>query len=174
MKIAIVSDSHGHTANVGRLAARLVRAGIRQAVHLGDDYDDAAALLAAGLDVTRVPGVYSEYYQDPAVPNRMIAEFGGLRLLLTHAPTTHENDRPEDGDPVEIAAREKPDLVLFGHTHLPVVEKRDGVLWVNPGHLKPEDKKGAPPTYAVIDTDFSPPGIRILTLEDDSAFLLHP
>jgi putative phosphoesterase len=171
MKFAVISDSHGHTDNVGRLAARLTRAGISLAVHLGDDYDDAAALLAAGLDVRRVPGVFSPYYQDPHISNRLLADLGGLKVLLTHADTPHKNDRPEDEDPAALAAREKPDLVLFGHSHLPVIEEREGILWVNPGHLKPEDKKGSPPSYALIDTDANPPAIRILTLEEEQILL---
>jgi putative phosphoesterase len=174
MKLAVVSDSHGHTENVGRLAARLNKLGVRTALHLGDDYDDAASLLAAGLDLKRVPGVFSDYYRDPDTPNRLSLEMGGLRMLLTHAPEPHDNDLPEDGDPAEIASRDKPDLVLYGHTHLPAVEDRGGVLWVNPGHLKPEDKKGAPPTFAVIDAAADPPAISILRLEDGTVYLAHP
>ena len=171
MKFAVISDSHGHVENVARLAGRLLRSGISLAIHLGDDFDDAEALLAGGMEVIRVPGVYSDHYRDPAVPNRILTDLGGLKLLLTHADAPHKNDGPEDGDPAEIATREKPDMVLFGHSHLPVVEKRAGVLWVNPGHLKPEDKKGAPPSYAVIDTDTRPAGVSILALEDDRLIL---
>ena len=171
MRFAVMSDSHGQTDNVGRLAARLTRAGIRQAVHLGDDYDDASALLAAGLEVLRVPGVFSEYYQNPDIPNRLLTELGGLKVLLTHADSPHKNDRPEDREPSEMAAQERPDLVLFGHSHLPAIEDREGILWVNPGHLKSEDKKGSPPSYAVIDTDSRPFKVRILALEDEGVLL---
>ena len=171
MKFAVMSDSHGHTDNVSRLAARLIQSGIRTAIHLGDDYDDAEALREAGLELIRVPGVFSPYYQDPAIPNRIITELGGLKIMLTHADAPHENDRPEDRDPSGLAADEKPDLVFFGHSHRPALEDREGILWVNPGHLKPEDKKGAPPSYAVIDTDMTPPQVQILALEDDRALL---
>jgi len=171
MKIAVISDSHGYMDNVARLADRLVKAGISRAVHLGDDYDDAEPLLQAGLKVLRVPGVFSPYYKDPAIPNRILTELGGIKLLLTHAEAPHQNDLPDDEDPAVIAAREKPDLVLFGHSHLPVIEKRGGVPWVNPGHLKPEDQKGAPPTYAVIDTSARPIKIKILSFEDDRGVL---
>ncbi|MBW1710339.1 MAG: YfcE family phosphodiesterase [Deltaproteobacteria bacterium] len=171
MKIAVISDSHGETENVRLLADRLSPIGIKHIVHLGDDYDDADVLTEAGYEVLRVPGVFSGYYQDPGVPNRLLAEFGGLRVLLTHAGTPHKNDRPEDKDPAELAREEKPDMVLFGHSHLPAIEERDDILWVNPGHLKSEDKKGAPPSYALIDTEPSPVKIQILSLEDDRVIL---
>lgn len=171
MRFAVVSDSHGHTDNVGRLAARLSAAGIRQAVHLGDDYEDAAALLAAGLEVQRVPGVFSAYYQDPGIPNRLLITLGGLKVLLTHADAPHKNDQPQDEDPAELARREKPDLVLFGHSHLPALEEKDGIVWLNPGHLKPEDKKGAPPSYAVVETEARPFTVQILAFEDDRVLM---
>jgi len=171
MKFAVMSDSHGHIENVERLAVRLVKAGVRHAVHLGDDYDDASPLITAGLEVLRVPGVYSERYQDPNIPNRLLTKLGGLKILLTHTDSPHKNDGPEDEDPAQTAAREKPDLVLFGHTHLPVIEKRQGVLWVNPGHLKPEDKKGALPSYALVDTSSQPFKVWILAFEDDGALM---
>lgn len=167
MKFAVVSDSHGHLDQVVRLAERLITADIRHVIHLGDDYDDAVPLIQAGLEVRRVPGVFSPYYQDPSVANRQFVEWGGLKLLLTHSEAPHDLDRPEDEDPAELARRERPDLVLFGHTHIPTIEERDGRLWINPGHLKPEDKKGAPPSCAAVDTGSRPPRITILGLEDN-------
>ncbi|MEW5721999.1 MAG: YfcE family phosphodiesterase [Thermodesulfobacteriota bacterium] len=171
MRFAVISDSHGHTDNVGRLAARLSRTGIRQAVHLGDEYEDAAPLLAVGLEVLRVPGVFAAQYQDPEIPNRIVTDLGGIKVMLTHADAPDKHDRPDDHPPAEMAAAERPDLVLFGHSHLPAIEVRDGILWVNPGHLKPEDKKGAPPSYAVVDTDARPFKVRILAFEDERVLL---
>ncbi len=167
MLFAVISDSHRETNNIRRLCERLSAAGVKWVFHLGDDYDDANVLHEAGFEVKQVPGVFSDYYRNPAVPNRILTEIGGLKILLTHTDTPHKNDRPEDGDPVERAKEEKPDIVFFGHTHLPVIEEREGILWVNPGHLKTSDKKGAPPSYALIDTEHSPAQIQIRALDDD-------
>lgn len=151
MKIAVISDTHGYTDNASMLAGRLLREGVTQAFHLGDDYDDADVLIEAGLHVKRVPGVYSPYYKDPDIPNRILLDIHGIRILLTHAPEPHENDQPADAAPSDIAAAENAGIVLFGHTHLPCIEKRGDIVWINPGHLKPEDKKGAQPSYAILD-----------------------
>ena len=173
MQFAVVSDSHGHTDNVAALAERLKAAGIRQAIHLGDDYDDAAALLDAGLEVLRVPGVFSDYYRDPNVPNRLVVTIGGLKILMTHADSPHKNDLETDEAPMDLARREQPDLVLFGHSHLPAIEDREGIIWLNPGHLKPEDKKGSPPTYAVVDTEGDAFSIKILNFETGETVLVR-
>jgi len=168
MKLGVVSDSHGHTENVRALADCLLEKGVRRVFHLGDD---AEVLLAAGLTVDRVPGVFSGYYQNPEVPNRLLVTAGGCRILLTHSEKPHPNDLPGDLAPETLAERERPDLVFFGHSHQPVIEDRDGIAWVNPGHLKPEDKKGAPPSYAVINTETRPVRIQILALEDDRVLM---
>ena len=171
MQFAVISDSHGFTDNVENLGRRLIASGMKLAVHLGDNWEDAQALEALGLEIIRVPGVFHEVYQDESVPNRLLTELGGLKILLTHSRRPHEKDLPGDGDPAEIARREKPDLVLFGHSHLPEISDEDGVLWVNPGHLKPEDKKGSPPSYALIDTGTGPAKVRILAFDDDRVLM---
>lgn len=171
MKFAVISDSHGFVDRVGLLAQRIRAMGIDTAVHLGDDYDDATVLKDAGLNLHRVPGVYSDYYLNPDIVNRPVIEIGGLKVMLTHSDSVHKNDLPEDGDPAEKALEEKPDLVLYGHTHLPAIEEKQGRLWVNPGHLKPEDKKGAPPSYAIVYTDSKPFKVMIYNFDNDQVLM---
>jgi putative phosphoesterase len=171
MKFLVVSDSHGCLDNLKYLAAKLKREGITHAFHLGDDYDDALALIDSGMDVFRVPGVFSPYYKDTTVPNRLVVELDGKKFMLTHTQKPHENDLDEDADPTDMAQAEHPEIVFYGHTHLPAVEHRDGVTWVNPGHLKVEDKKGSPASYALVDTDADPVKVQILALEDDRVLM---
>ena len=42
----------------------------------------------------------------------------------------------------------------------------DGILFVNPGHLKKEDKKGFPPTFAILDIEDRKVTVRILDLKN--------
>jgi len=44
------------------------------------------------------------------------------------------------------------DVVVFGHTHEPAIEERDGVLWVNPGSCGPR-RFDLPITVARLDAD---------------------
>ena len=171
MKFLVVSDTHGCLDNLKYLAAKLKRNGITHAVHLGDDYADALVLIDAGMEVFRVPGVFSPFYKDPSIHNRLLVELGGKSFILTHTQKPHENDLEGDLDPNDIAQSEKPDMVLYGHTHLPAIEQRDGVTWMNPGHLKVEDKKGSPASYALVDTDTDPVKVQILALEDDRVLM---
>lgn len=171
MKFLVVSDTHGCLDNLKYLAAKLKRNGITHALHLGDDYNDALILIDSGLNVYRVPGVFSPYYKDPAVHNRLLVELGGKTFILTHTQKPHDNDLESDLDPNEMAQSEKPAMVFYGHTHLPAIEHRDGVTWVNPGHLKTEDKKGSPASYALVDTESDPVKVQIIALDDDRVLM---
>jgi predicted phosphodiesterase len=41
--------------------------------------------------------------------------------------------------------------VLYGHSHIPEISQHQGILFVNPGHLKDSDKKGYSASYAVLE-----------------------
>jgi putative phosphoesterase len=127
MKIGVVSDSHGHIENLRRAAQDMHEAGAEVIVHLGDDYDDVKALSdQEGTAVVHVPGVFSTYYQDTGIPNRVIEEWEGVRVLLTHTPEAHKHDLPTDLDPAAVVAREEVRVVLFGHSHIPEVREKGG------------------------------------------------
>lgn len=151
MKVGVVSDSHGNLPYLRKAAQGLKREGVDVIIHLGDDYDDARLLSEYCPKVIRVPGVFSSYYQDPRIPNRLIQKFGSLKALLSHTSTSHPNDLPQDLKPEKLIADKEVDAIFYGHTHIPTLEIKEGILWVNPGHLKGQDKKGYPPSFAVVD-----------------------
>jgi uncharacterized protein len=157
MIVGVVSDTHGNREGMLLLADRLKSLGIQTLLHLGDDYRDLAILTQSGLEVLGVPGVYCPEYRDPKIPNRWIVELGGLRFLLTHTECRHKFDGPGDPDP-EMACYEV-DAVLFGHTHTPMLEERQGVAWINPGHLRERTDRGHPPTFALLH--ISPPELKV-------------
>ena len=165
MRIGAVSDSHNHLDNLCLAVRKLIEEEkVETIIHLGDDYDDAQAIESPGIKLLKIPGVFSHYYQDPRIPNRLIKEFFPWKLLLTHAPTTHENDLPTDRDPEDIIAEEKINIVLHGHTHIPRIEEKDNVLWLNPGHLKAKDGRGYPPSYALVALEENQLKVRIIDL----------
>jgi putative phosphoesterase len=175
MKIGVVSDSHGQRENLRRAVKDMHEAGVEVIVHLGDDYDDVKSLSDhEGTAIIHVPGVFSTYYQDPGIPNRIIEEWEGVRVLLTHTPEIHKNDLPTDLDPEAVAARGEVHLILCGHSHIPEVKVKGGVIWVNPGHLKDDDKKGYPPTYALMEITGSEIRVRILDLFSGQELFAYP
>jgi len=154
MKIGIMSDSHGNIEYVRQAAEHMMEAEVGYIVHLGDDYYDARILDILPVNVVKVPGVYDAVYKDASVPNRLVKDIAGLKVLITHTKDSHRNDLPYDKMPEEYMASRKVDIVLFGHSHVFSVKLEDGILMVNPGHLKTEDKKGEA-TFALLDINKS-------------------
>ena len=175
MKIGVVSDSHGHVENLRQAVKDMHEAGVEVIVHLGDDYDDVKALSHQDeTSIIQVPGVFSTYYQDPRIPNRVIEEWEGVRVLLTHTPEAHKNDLPTDLDPAAVVARGEVRMVLSGHSHIPEVKEEGEVVWVNPGHVKDDDKKGYPPTYALLEITGTEIRVRIVDLYAGQALFVYP
>ncbi len=150
MKIGIMSDSHGNIEHVRQAAEYMMEAEVEYIIHLGDDYYDARMLDILPVNVIKVPGVYEAVYQDASVPNRLVEEITGLRILITHTKDSHRNDLPGDKMPEEFIASRKVDIVLFGHSHSFYAKLEGGILMVNPGHLGIDDKKGEA-TFALLD-----------------------
>jgi len=166
MRMGVVSDSHKNLDNLKSATGKLIEEKVQAIIHLGDDYDDAKVLEEFPVEVVKIPGVFSTYYQDPQIPNRLVSEFGGVKTLLTHAPTSHKNDPSGELSPKELIDRERIKVILYGHTHTPEIKEKNGVLWVNPGHLQKEDKKGFSPSFAVVDFDKDKVTARILDLRE--------
>lgn len=152
MKIAVLSDTHGNIEYLTELAEYLIKNGICILIFLGDECEDIEHIKHLFNEVIWVPGVYCQHYRDKNIPHRIIKDFNGVRFLITHTPTSHANDFPEDIKP-ENVTKEQVDVVLYGHTHIPNIETKSGIIWVNPGHLKKEDKKTPYQSFAIIDLD---------------------
>jgi hypothetical protein len=158
-----VSDTHGNVEAIQDVTYHFLAARVDQVLHLGDDYLDILFFEAANLKVLAVPGLYCPEYRDPAIANRRIENLEGVMILMTHSPDITKFDQPGDLDPEGILS--DVDIVLFGHTHVPGIQEKQGVYWINPGHLKAHDRRGYPHSYALMHLDPPRVDVRILALE---------
>ena len=72
-----------------------------------------------------------------SLPKQLVAEAGGARIGMVHVAG------PRLGREARLAARFPGcDAVVYGHTHVPQVERHDGVWILNPG--SPTDRRTAP------------------------------
>lgn len=169
MKIGVMGDSHGSVEYVRRAAEYMMEAGVECIVHLGDDYYDAYILDVLPVNVIKVPGVYDAAYQDISVPNRLVEDIAGLRVLATHTRNSHRNDLPQDRQPEEYIAGQEVDMVLFGHSHCFYSSLEGSTLMVNPGHLKAEDNIGEA-TFAMLDINSRNAEVQILNMKEEVRF----
>jgi uncharacterized protein len=163
-KIVIISDTHGRKANIEICLTHFKKINPDHVIHLGDNYDDAEPIIDAGYDVIRVPGLWTSYYQNPIIDNRIFWECEGWKLFLTHSRESHINDLLSDIKPEKIMANNKCDIFLFGHTHIPEITEKNNILFINPGHLKNNETKHVM-SFAVLNLTNTQANVQILDLD---------
>lgn len=139
----VISDSHGDVGAVYRALAAQPEA--EAVLHLGDGAADLTAVSSAfpQLAFYQVRG-NGDFASDAAgIPYAREECLGGKRFFLTHG---HLYGVKSDPLRVIYAARERgADVLLYGHTHLPLTDYEDGLHILNPGSLR------ASGTYGVVD-----------------------
>ena len=144
MKIGIAGDTHGHIKAIRQLLA--VVEPVDYWLHTGDYSQDARFLAAeSGLPMLTVAGNCDKKEGRGNVDEFLVLE--GQRIWLTHG------NRYMKGYQVEELAwwarKLEVDIVVFGHTHVPLVKWFGHILLVNPGSLAlPRSAEG--PTYVIL------------------------
>ena len=130
MKLLVLSDSHGAVDAMRLAVEREKPDGV---LFLGDCLRDAELLQesSASLKIETVPGNCDWGSLDE--PERLI-ELDGVRILMMHG---HTRGVKYDGTRAYYAAKEMgADVLLYGHTHQPLVDY-DGTLYImNPGSIR--------------------------------------
>ena len=147
MNILIVSDTHGQNRN---LELVLKKSGpLDLFIHLGDmegseDYIrticPCPAYMVAGNN---------DFFSD--LEKEMEVEIGRYRVLLTHGHYYYAS--MGTGELWKEAKARGLDVVMYGHIHRPVLEKKDGITILNPGSLSYPRQDGRKPSYILMELD---------------------
>ena len=151
MLIGVISDTHGLMRPEALAALR----GSDLIIHAGDvGSADIIEQLGAIAPTHAVRGNVDTQRWARALPDTLIVEAAGLRFYLLHV-------RAELAvDPVSAGYA----AVIFGHSHKPSIEMRNGVLWLNPGSAGPR-RFGLPVTIARIRVTAHKLDPEVLALE---------
>ena len=128
LRIFVLADTHNHLPeDLDALAE-----GADEIWHLGDVCAPSLVVRLGnvGPPVTLVRGNCDSNFEWPLVVD---LKRHGLRFRLVHIPPAQP---PEDVD-----------ILLHAHTHVPRNERRNGVLFLNPGCVT-RPNRGAPPSVA--------------------------
>jgi len=124
MRIGIISDTHGLLREEAVAALR----GVDHILHLGDVGDIAILRELEKLaPVTAIRGNVDTHGECSLLPETEVVEFAGHSLYLLHNLAELDLNPQAAG----FAA------VLYGHTHQPKIETKQGVLYFNPGSAGP-------------------------------------
>ena len=124
MVVGMISDTHG----LLRPEALEALKGVEHILHAGDVGNfDILDRLREIAPVTAIRGNVDTHGPCAELPATEAVELGGCLVYMVHAL--------EWIDIVPKAAGVG--LVVFGHSHEPKVERRDGVVYLNPGSAGP-------------------------------------
>ncbi len=162
MKIGVVSDTHGNALAWKKLVEGPF-AGVDVVLHAGDvlyhgprnpmveGYNPAG--LAEAINSSAVPILIARGNCDSEVDQAVVdwpimspyvfTDISGLRIIICHG------DSLDRAGMLAMARRYRVDMVISGHTHVPLLEREEGIVLLNPG--SPSLPKGdGTPTAALI------------------------
>lgn len=126
--VGLISDTHG----LIRPRVHDALTGVELILHAGDV--GGSAILDELRLIAPVRAVFgnTDSRGEPGLEDEIAIEVGGLHVHVSHG---HEVGSPT---PAKLAARYDADVVIYGHTHRPLVTRHDGRLFVNPGAAGPK------------------------------------
>jgi len=151
MLIGVISDTHG----LLRPEALQALAGVEAILHAGDVGD--AAILDALREIAPVTAIRGNIDQTgpcAALPETEWVELSGVVFYLIH------DLKALDLDPAAAGIG----VVVSGHSHQPKVERRKGVLYLNPGSAGPRRFR-LPVTLARVTVEGGTAEVEIVGLD---------
>lgn len=158
MKILVFSDSHGSAAGMEQA---VLREKPNRIFHLGDCCRDGELLHARfpNIPMVQVAGNCDLHYTMGEFPEIFLERLEGVTFYLTHG---HRQGVKQGLLRLFLAAQEaEAQIVLFGHTHTGLCQKKDGMILMNPGSCAL--KSG---TYGLILVEQNKPVCRLCALAD--------
>lgn len=147
MKVLIVSDTHRRNENYIKVLERV--SPVDMVIHCGDN-EGSEYLIAesAGCPVQMVVG-NNDFFSD--LPREKEFHIGKYKVWLTHGHNYYVSMSNEN---LKHEARMRGvDVVMYGHTHRPVVDIEDDIIAVNPGSLTYPRQDNRKPSYIIMDLD---------------------
>lgn len=149
VRIGVISDTHGllHPDVFG------IFDGVSMIIHAGDVGDDRILDELGAIAPTFAVSGNVDGPPRPSRPGALRLETPLGRIGVTHghlqaAPTTSLERM------VGFFSDFKPDLIIYGHSHVPKIDRIDGVTVFNPGAAGPP-RFGRAPTVGLLEPDGS-------------------
>jgi len=157
MKIAVLSDTHGNYPLAIKMLDRI--SDLDCIIHLGDVLHDADIIeQALCIPVIKLAGNCDS---SPRIKREVLLNICGKSIFLSHGDLYRV--KSGIGRIYEKASSVSADIVLYGHTHVPAVQKKGEILLVNPGSLK---ETQVPQSLAIIRLSNKEASAEIIMVKD--------
>ena len=152
-RFGLIADTHNYLSPA--VLEHFV--GVERILHAGDI--GRPAIIEELEQVAPVTAVLGNTDSDPGWRETEVVEVGRLRCLIRHIVDPDARTR----DWLARLAKIRPSVVLFGHTHRPFCERRDRILFLNPGSAS-RPRGGSPASVAILHVESGGPHVQYVTL----------
>lgn len=147
MKILIISDTHRKNENYLKIVETL--GALDLVIHLGDvEGSEYTIQEAVSCPVEMVAG-NNDFFSD--LPSEKMLQIGKYNVLITHGHRYYIGMGSEMLKKEAVAAGA--DIVMYGHTHRPVIDISKKIIALNPGSLSYPRQENRKPSYIIMETD---------------------
>lgn len=152
MKILIVSDTHSRDGNLQAVIEKT--APFDMLIHLGDAEGSEDKIETWCRQQNGDCQVYmilgnNDFFSN--LDREKEIQIGSYKAFLTHGHFYGVSVGTERL--VDEGKDRKMDIVMFGHTHKPCLEHRNGLTVINPGSLSFPRQDGRRPSYMLMEID---------------------
>jgi len=160
-RIGVISDTHGY------LDPQVLEmfAGVAHIIHAGDVVDpEILATLEGIAPVTAVCGNIDAGELAERLPREVSGKIGGVRFAVGHKQKRLMKRLAAGKLAVEAGGR-APDLVVYGHDHVPSAAWIEGTLYLNPGTASSLEEEDDDPTVAIVEPGPTGLAVRFIPLQ---------
>lgn len=150
MKILVISDTHGN------MPIKIGELGVQAVLHAGDVGDRKFMREFSSIENFYAVAGNTDSSLEGIVPQTVCDVIDGVKFFLVHNLSAPHRMIMSNFREINEC---RPDIVVYGHTHMPSIEVKDGVIFLNPGSLGKDGLTGRK-TYAMLEVE----GARIVSL----------
>ncbi len=148
MRVLVISDTHSKHTNLEEVLKR--EPPFDLVIHLGDAegfQQQISEMVNCPLEIVAGNCDFLSHLEQ-----EKIIQVGSYQAFITHGHYYNVNAGYED---IKKEARGRGcDIVMFGHTHRPIVEYGKNVITINPGSLSYPRQDGRRPSYIVMNLEY--------------------
>ncbi|OOE10798.1 metallophosphoesterase family protein [Fictibacillus arsenicus] len=139
-KILIIADTHMPKKGIS-LPEQLIsvlKKGVDLIIHAGDWSEKSVyEELSLYAPVYGVRGNVEKDEWAKQLPDKEVLQAEQIKIAIVHGHLGKGRTTPDRA--YQSCMKDKPDVIIFGHSHIPFMEKRDEITIFNPG--SPTDKR---------------------------------
>lgn len=146
-KILIISDTHGQNGLITQIIKK--EKPFDMLIHCGD-LEVPPSMLDCLVDCP-IHAVRGNCDYSGDLPGMKVFRIGKLKVVAVHG----HRYQLHDGllSLTYLAKENEADIVMFGHTHVPLVTTENGIVFVNPGSVTYPRQEGHVPSYIIMNVD---------------------